>query len=241
MAIPFPSSVNPGYLHHDVVSGGLWRYIGGDPRSEQNWLLVGGELIGHPDTSAWGVKQAGSRWYNKTLGGFFGWNGSVVNLLSTVSQAIIVPVGSSDVLVGQVVIDRGPNVNLTLTVAFQTIPDILVTVVGIGGIVRIRGVIAVKNNGAITTFSARLIKNGVVVVGTLRTWDAPNIATVGVGSIYFIPVEYVDNVAVVGDTYQVQAASNPAPGNTNAQSGYCMLEAETRTTGMTLTTNPIAD
>jgi len=233
MAIPFPDGINIGHLHYDLVNGGLWRFLGGEPAEVLHWKLIGGELVGHPDVVGWGISQAGAMWYNKALNSFFGWDGT--QIISHVS----ISGSSSPVFVGQIVIDRGPNVNLTLTVADQTIPDILVTVVGASGIVRIRGVVAVRNAGAITTFNVRLLKNGASIGVTVRTWDAPNAATIGVSAMYFIPVEYVDNAAIPGDTYELQAASNPAPGNTFAQSGYCSLEAETRTTGMTLTTNPI--
>ena len=71
--IPFPKNSNAGYLHYDVNGGREYKFLGGgDSNDPNNWLLVGGRLNGHPDTSTWGPRQAGANWYNTSLGGFFG-------------------------------------------------------------------------------------------------------------------------------------------------------------------------
>jgi len=238
--IAFPAGVNVGYIHYDLINGGEWRFMGGGSYTNiLNWLLTGGMLLGHPDTTGWGERQAGATWYNSSLGGFFGWNGSVINLLSTISTVVAAPVlsGGGDILVGQVVIDRGPNVNLALTTSFQTVTDIAVTTVGVVGTVRIRGVVCVRNEGAVTTFQVQLARNGVVVTGTFRQFDA-NVGTTA-NVTFFVPVEYVDTNVPVGTVYTLQASSNPAPGNTKALSGFCVIEAESRTTGLTFTTDPV--
>ena len=75
---PFPNGINKGYIHYDTVSGGQFRYVGENPSNVLNWLLVGGEVQEHPDTSTWGMSQRGARWFNKTENGFFGWNGEAI-------------------------------------------------------------------------------------------------------------------------------------------------------------------
>lgn len=75
---PFPYEVNTGYVHFDTVSSGLFRYLGGNPSSVDNWKLVGGELSENPDTTGWGDRQRGATWFNVAEGNFFGWNGSAI-------------------------------------------------------------------------------------------------------------------------------------------------------------------
>jgi len=68
-----------GYTHQDAVGGGIYRYLGGDPsNTSTNWLLIDGELKSQPDTSGWGTRQNGARWFNTTDGSFYGWNGSFI-------------------------------------------------------------------------------------------------------------------------------------------------------------------
>ena len=81
---PFPPSPNKGDVHYDVVTGGQFIYVGGSggsPRSSLNWKLIGGELNDQPSTVGWGAKQIGARWYNTSLGNFFGWNGSIIVMI----------------------------------------------------------------------------------------------------------------------------------------------------------------
>jgi hypothetical protein len=78
---PFPNNVNVGYIQYDTVTGGQFMYMGGPPGDILNWKLIGGELLDQPDTTGWGDKQKGARWYNKSRGNFFGWNGSIIVML----------------------------------------------------------------------------------------------------------------------------------------------------------------
>jgi hypothetical protein len=76
----FPTvGTNEGHIHLDTVGGGEYRYLGGDiTDTVANWLLVGGRLVTNPDTSAWGTRQNGARWFNTTDGAFYGWNGAAI-------------------------------------------------------------------------------------------------------------------------------------------------------------------
>lgn len=81
---PFPPSPNKGYVHYDVVTGGQFIYIGGSGGAANNvlnWKLIGGELSDQPSTIGWGALQRGARWFNSTLGNFYGWNGSIIVIL----------------------------------------------------------------------------------------------------------------------------------------------------------------
>jgi len=80
----FPNrGITQGHMHFDLITSGLYRYVGGDPSDlTGSWLLVEGELVGHPDTSEWGLTQSGARWFNKALGHFYGWDGVQIVQLS---------------------------------------------------------------------------------------------------------------------------------------------------------------
>lgn len=70
-----------GHQHLDLVTGGVYQYMGGDPAVTTNWLLVSGVLAADPNTSGWGAAQGGAQWYNSTDLQFKGWDGTQVVLL----------------------------------------------------------------------------------------------------------------------------------------------------------------
>jgi len=76
----FPSrDLEIGDVHFNLANNGIYRYQGGDPIDTVNsWLLKGGELLAHPDTTGWGASQAGALWYNIALQCWFGWSGSAI-------------------------------------------------------------------------------------------------------------------------------------------------------------------
>jgi hypothetical protein len=78
---PFPAQVNIGHVHFDKVSNGLFRYLGGPVSDSLNWLLIGGEVDEHPDTSQWGEKQKGATWFLKTSDLYYGWDGNRIVVL----------------------------------------------------------------------------------------------------------------------------------------------------------------
>lgn len=76
----FPSSgISPGDLHYNLSTGGVYRYLGGDPAdTSHNWLLVGGALATDPDTTGWGTRQDGATWFNSTSNVTKVWNGTSI-------------------------------------------------------------------------------------------------------------------------------------------------------------------
>lgn len=84
----FPSyGFNPGHIHQDNVTGGIYRYLGGDPSDTvNNWLLVWGKLESDPNTSSWGIRQDGATWFNSTTNQQKLWDGSAVLIIQS-SQA----------------------------------------------------------------------------------------------------------------------------------------------------------
>lgn len=226
---PWPSNSNPGQAYYDIASGGEYRYLGGgDSEDDDNWLLIGGELNEHPDVTTWGVRQAGAKWYNKSLGGFFGWNGVVINLLGSPSQAIVVPATDGSVLVGQTVIKRGPAVNQALAGPEVVANDISVTVGEAGGTINLRGVLSLQNQvGASATFTVWVAKAGVSIAETIRNYGLSN------NDINGLIVEYLDIAAVIGDIYTLRVAGGGA--GVRLRAGECSLYAQARSTGMTLT------
>jgi len=72
---PFPSQVNVGAVHFDTVGKGWWRFLGGNPFDPLSWLLIGGTVADHPDTTNWGVKQTGASWVLASDGVTYGWDG----------------------------------------------------------------------------------------------------------------------------------------------------------------------
>jgi len=228
MAIPFPKNSNAGYLHYDVISGGEWKFLGGgDSNDIDNWLLDGGRLISHPDTTGWGTRQAGANWYNISLGGFFGWNGTVINLLGTASQAVVTPATSSSILVGGILLSRGPTADQTLAGPEVVANNMSATVSGAGGIITLRGLLSLQNQtGGAATFTIYIAKNGTKVATTIRNYGLSST------DINALTAEYVDVAAVITDVYTIRIAGGGAGAKLRA--GECVLEAEARSTGMTL-------
>jgi hypothetical protein len=82
----FPTSgINAGHIFFNAESESLWAYIGGNPRVSSSWKLLLGSFETDPDTSTWGVNQAGAMWYNSSQGMFKGWIGTSVVIVSQVN------------------------------------------------------------------------------------------------------------------------------------------------------------
>lgn len=78
---PFPSQVNVGAIHFDTVGKGWWRFLGGNPFNPLSWLLIGGTLSEHPDTTGWGMDKTGASWTLASDGLVYGWNGNSIVLI----------------------------------------------------------------------------------------------------------------------------------------------------------------
>ena len=75
----FPSSsTNIGHTHYNTITGGIYRYMGGDISNANNWLLVDGILATDPDTASWGLAQRGASWYDKSTDQSKGWDGTQI-------------------------------------------------------------------------------------------------------------------------------------------------------------------
>ena len=61
----FPTvNVQQGHRHEGATTGLVYRYIGGDPANQDNWLVDGGRTSTDPDMSSWNTRQSGAHWYN---------------------------------------------------------------------------------------------------------------------------------------------------------------------------------
>lgn len=73
----FPSTnLQLGHLFADVDDNTLWKFIGGDPKLVTSWLLINGNVNVQPDTSQWGLNQAGALWFYTPEHTYYGWNGT---------------------------------------------------------------------------------------------------------------------------------------------------------------------
>lgn len=78
----FPTrGIQTGHVHVNTVTGLLFRYLGGDPTNDLNWIVIGGSVSSDPDTTGWGTAQAGATWYNTTLDAIRTFDGSSVSSL----------------------------------------------------------------------------------------------------------------------------------------------------------------
>lgn len=73
----FPSTgINRGHLFYDVDDNSLWVYLNGPAALVSSWKLLNGNLASQPDTSLWGMLQAGASW---TFNGvYYGWDGTQI-------------------------------------------------------------------------------------------------------------------------------------------------------------------
>lgn len=79
----FPSTgINKGHIFYDFDESSMWMYLGGIPKLASSWVLLYGRLTTQPDTTLWGVAQAGAMWFLN--GVYYGWDGAaIVEILST--------------------------------------------------------------------------------------------------------------------------------------------------------------
>lgn len=100
----------------------------------------------------------------------------------------------------KVTIDVGPAVDFTVLVAIGEVPNMSVAVVDRAGPVAIRAGLTVDNAGAgANTFTGSIRKNGVSVVGTVKS------LVLIAASRQCVTLEHVDLVAAVGDVYTIEA------------------------------------
>lgn len=86
----FPSgytyTILPGATFQNSGDGGLYRYLSGNPALSSSWILISGSFTNDPNTAGWGSSQAGTQWYNNSLGLFRYWTGSSIVSIITSSQ-----------------------------------------------------------------------------------------------------------------------------------------------------------
>jgi len=83
----FPSTgINKGHTFYDIDEGSTWVYIGGIPRLVSSWKLINGIFNAQPDTTLWGLNQAGAQWFLTGDNGYYGWDGSSIVLVSSGSS-----------------------------------------------------------------------------------------------------------------------------------------------------------
>lgn len=72
----FPSTqLQFGHVFCDIDDKTLWKYTGGPPTLSSSWLLIGGSVATQPDTTLWGIAQAGAMWFNSSFREYYGWDG----------------------------------------------------------------------------------------------------------------------------------------------------------------------
>lgn len=72
----FPSTqLQIGHIFCDQDQTSFWKYIGGNPKLVTSWVLINGTFNEQPDTSLWGLRQAGAQWFYVPEGMYYGWDG----------------------------------------------------------------------------------------------------------------------------------------------------------------------
>lgn len=72
----FPTTnLQIGHIFTDLDENAYWKYIGGQPQLTSSWLLLNGTFSTQPDTSSWGINQAGAIWFYTPERTYFGWDG----------------------------------------------------------------------------------------------------------------------------------------------------------------------
>ena len=75
----FPTTnLQIGHIFCDIDDLTLWKFIGGDPQSVTSWVLINGQVGSHPDTSQWGLAQAGALWFLTSTQSYYGWDGTQI-------------------------------------------------------------------------------------------------------------------------------------------------------------------
>lgn len=84
----FPTTnLQVGHIFCDIDDLTLWQYLGGNPLSVVNWRLTQGQVNTHPETTLWGLPQAGARWFYVPEQTYYGWDGSqIVPIVSSQGQ-----------------------------------------------------------------------------------------------------------------------------------------------------------
>ena len=72
----FPTTnLQIGHIFCDRDDLTLWKFLGGEPRLASSWLLINGRVNEQPDTSLWGLAQAGAVWFHAPSRVYYGWDG----------------------------------------------------------------------------------------------------------------------------------------------------------------------
>lgn len=72
----FPTTnLQIGHVFCDIDDFSYWKYLGGPPASVASWVLFQGILPSQPDTSEWGLAQAGAMWFIPSSKTYYGWDG----------------------------------------------------------------------------------------------------------------------------------------------------------------------
>lgn len=75
----FPTTrLQIGHIFCNIDDLTLWEYLGGVPASVASWKLIQGQVGTQPDTSLWGLPQAGARWFYTGEQTFYGWDGAQI-------------------------------------------------------------------------------------------------------------------------------------------------------------------
>lgn len=81
----FPTtSLQRGHIFCDLDDFSHWKYLGGEPRNVSSWMLVNGVFQTQPDTSQWGINQAGAMWFYAPEQSYYGWDGEALVMIAFV-------------------------------------------------------------------------------------------------------------------------------------------------------------
>lgn len=77
--VGFPyANIQKGHIFHDLDEGSTWIFLDGDPRLASSWRLITGRFSSQPDTSLWGLAQAGAFWFLTSNKSYYGWDGTQI-------------------------------------------------------------------------------------------------------------------------------------------------------------------
>jgi len=75
----FPTTnLQIGHVFCDSDDLTLWEFVGGNPALVASWRLMQGAVNEQPETSQWGLAQAGAVWFFNDDKTYYGWNGTTV-------------------------------------------------------------------------------------------------------------------------------------------------------------------
>lgn len=77
----FPANASYGDTYFDMKNNLLYRFIGSNSLDSLHWIIFDGSVSVDPDTTGWGDRQRGAKWFNYTDVQWKCWNGIEIVLM----------------------------------------------------------------------------------------------------------------------------------------------------------------